>query len=428
MPIPGVAILERTPEAIAIVNQPTAVPLFVGVFFKRGSKPADGEIMRIETISDLAASFTPATASAAFNEQSADPNITVSVTNGYLSVWHYFSNGGGPCYVMPSQSLTSATLPEKIKHIPAYPDISLLSYTETAATTAPLKVEEAIGALAIFAQSNQGYFVIAGATDSSAVASTNGMHVALYYPPIRIVSPAASIMPEDVSLKGSSIPELGRDSDPKVLSNVKDSDKKTTISAAVQVALGKALAALQLSPAPAVAGLIAATDRAFGPWRAAANLPISGVSELCWAKEDNFQALFDKGWNLIRPYEGQSAVVMGARTAVAATDLTNRYVPVRRLIDMIERDLKGSLGTLTFRPNDEHTWELARAAVENYLRPLWRQQALVGEREADAYYVRCGLNQTMSAADIAAGKLVVAIGVAPVRPAEFVEIEFAQQI
>lgn len=428
MPIPGISVVERTPEAIAIVHEPTAVPLFVGSFVKRPGGPDDGELIRIGSVSDLATRFVPVTATATFAVANDDPVVAVNVSNGYLSVLHYFANGGGTCYVMPSGKLKSSSLLTKLSQLTGCPDISLLAYTDTAPNAGQLRVAQAVNALTSFAARNPGYFVLAAGIDPSDVPDTAGKHVAIYYPTVKIVSPISVVAPEDVALMGAAAPALTSKDAPSILSSVADRIKRDKITAAVQAALDQRLAAMQLPPTAAVAGLIATTDRAFGPWRAPANLPIAGVTQLCWNAGDDFQALFDKGLNLIRPFDGQLAVVMGARTAAEATDLTNRYISVRRLLDMIERDLRGSLGTLVFRPNDEQTWELARAAVENYLRPLWQQEALVGAKEAQAFYVRCGLNQTMTAADIAAGRLVVAIGVAPVRPAEFVEIEFAQQL
>jgi phage tail sheath protein FI len=81
-----------------------------------------------------------------------------------------------------------------------------------------------------------------------------------------------------------------------------------------------------------------------------------------------------------------------------------------------------------YEPNSQPTWERARSAISNYLYSLWRQGGLAGAREEEAYFVKIGLNVTMSPDDINDGKMIVQVGMAAVRPAEFIILQFTQDV
>ena len=83
---------------------------------------------------------------------------------------------------------------------------------------------------------------------------------------------------------------------------------------------------------------------------------------------------------------------------------------------------------MVLEPNDATTWAMARASIENYLLDKWKQGALLGATTKEAFFVNCGLGTTMTAQDIADGRLVVEIGMAPVRPAEFVILRFSHRM
>src|SRR3546814_6615547 len=120
-------------------------------------------------------------------------------------------------------------------------------------------------------------------------------------------------------------------------------------------------------------------------------------------------------------------IVWGART-LAGNDNEWRYVNVRRLFITVEESAKKATMQFVFEPNDANTWVKLRAMLENYLTLLWRQGALAGSKPAHAFYVRCGLNQTMTAQDILEGKLIVEIGMAAVCPAEFRSEEHTSEL
>ncbi|MCH5716191.1 phage tail sheath C-terminal domain-containing protein [Niabella hibiscisoli] len=113
---------------------------------------------------------------------------------------------------------------------------------------------------------------------------------------------------------------------------------------------------------------------------------------------------------------------------MAGNDNEWRYVSVRRFFNMVEESCKKASGQFVFEPNDANTWVKVKAMIENYLTVLWRQGALAGAKPEHAFYVACGLNQTMTAQDILEGKLIVEIGMAAVRPAEFIILRFSHKM
>ena len=122
-------------------------------------------------------------------------------------------------------------------------------------------------------------------------------------------------------------------------------------------------------------------------------------------------------------------MVWGARTLAAATgDTSWRYIPVRRLFNSAERDIKKTMQTMVFEPNSQPTWEKVRSAIENYLYHLWTQGAFAGATAKDAYFVQIGLNVTMTQDQINQGQMIATVGMAAVRPAEFIILQFTQNM
>jgi phage tail sheath protein FI len=95
---------------------------------------------------------------------------------------------------------------------------------------------------------------------------------------------------------------------------------------------------------------------------------------------------------------------------------------------MVEESVKKATYQFVFEPNDANTWVKVRAMIENYLTVLWRQGALAGAKPEQAFYVKVGLNITMTAQDILEGYMNVEIGMAVVRPAEFIVLKFSHKM
>src|SRR6201999_1828604 len=127
----------------------------------------------------------------------------------------------------------------------------------------------------------------------------------------------------------------------------------------------------------------------------------------------------------IRTFTGWGQMVWGART-LAGNDNDWRYIPVRRFYIMVESSVKNAAFQFVFEPNDGKTWVRIQAMISNYLTGLWRQGALAGSKPEQAFYVSVGLGQTMTMDDILNGRMIIEIGMAPVRPAEFIILRFTQ--
>ncbi len=134
----------------------------------------------------------------------------------------------------------------------------------------------------------------------------------------------------------------------------------------------------------------------------------------------------DAGINAIRHFTGKGTLIWGARTL----DQTDnwRYIPVRRLFNTAERDIKRAMRFAVFEPNSQPTWKRVQTAIDNYLYQLWQQGALAGNKPQEAYFVQIGKDITMSEDDIQQGKMIVKVGMAAVRPAEFIILQFSQYV
>lgn len=176
-------------------------------------------------------------------------------------------------------------------------------------------------------------------------------------------------------------------------------------------------AALALPPSAAVAGLYAAADAARGCWKAP-DQPLKSAITVKPLTAGEQAMLVDARIDPIVSFPGKGIRLWGMRTL--GSDPQWKYVPVRRLGRMIELSVRGGIEWTVFEPNDANTWTRIRGMVENFLILLWRDGALAGAKPEQAFYVRCGLAQTMTALDILEGRLIVEIGFAAVKPAEFI--------
>src|SRR5690606_2621410 len=185
-------------------------------------------------------------------------------------------------------------------------------------------------------------------------------------------------------------------------------------------------------PSGAVTGVYAATDRTRGVWKAPANIALRSVSGPSVKLSDRDQESLNvhptgKSINAIREFTGKGTLVWGARTLDGNSNEW-RYVSVRRFFNMVEESTKKATEPFVFEPNDANTWVKVRAMIENFLTLQWRAGALAGAKPEHAFYVRVGLGQTMTAQDILEGRMIVEIGMAVVRPAEFIILRFSHKM
>jgi len=179
-----------------------------------------------------------------------------------------------------------------------------------------------------------------------------------------------------------------------------------------------------IPPSGHVAGVWARTDESRGVWKAPANDTMRGVLDIERSVSQNEQSLLNPiGVNCIRPFGTRGIRIWGARTLASDTDWT--YISVRRLFNMVESTILTGTQWAVFEPNDVTLWEGVQRTVSGFLRGLWTAGALFGASADEAFYVKCD-EETNPPESIDAGLLVVEVGIAPVKPAEFVIFRLAQ--
>jgi phage tail sheath protein FI len=188
-----------------------------------------------------------------------------------------------------------------------------------------------------------------------------------------------------------------------------------------------------MPPSGAVAGAYAFVDRSRGVWKAPANVSLTRVlaPAVTFTRSEldalNVDTTSGKSINAIRPFFGKGTLIFGART-LAGNDNEWRYISVRRFFNMVEESSKKASESFVFEPNDANTWVKVQGMIENFLITLWRQGALQGAKPDHAFYVAVGLGKTMTSLDILEGRMIVEIGMAVVRPAEFIILRFSHKM
>ncbi|HYH51115.1 MAG TPA: phage tail sheath C-terminal domain-containing protein [Acidimicrobiia bacterium] len=181
---------------------------------------------------------------------------------------------------------------------------------------------------------------------------------------------------------------------------------------------------LTVPPSGHLAGVWARNDESRGVWKAPANEVIFGALDVANKVTEGEQSLLNPiGVNCIRPFSTRGIRVWGARTL--SSDPSWRYLNVRRLFNMIETSILQGTQWVVFEPNDMALWARVRRTITAFLLGLWRDGALFGATPEEAFYVKCDA-ETNPPESIDEGKLVVEVGIAPVKPAEFVIFRVSQ--
>ncbi|HWA50253.1 MAG TPA: phage tail sheath C-terminal domain-containing protein [Dongiaceae bacterium] len=187
--------------------------------------------------------------------------------------------------------------------------------------------------------------------------------------------------------------------------------------------------ATDVPPSGAVAGLVARTDETRGVWKAPAGLDadlrdVAGPA-IKITDEENGE-LNPRAVNCLRQFPGKGMVVWGGRTWLGDISSEWKYVNVRRLALFIEESVERGTQWAALEPNNETLWTAIRRDVGDFLHGLFRNGAFAGSRPQDAYFVKCD-RSTMTQADIDQGRLIALIGIAPVKPAEFVILRISHK-
>ena len=182
---------------------------------------------------------------------------------------------------------------------------------------------------------------------------------------------------------------------------------------------------ITVPPGGSVCGIYARSDNDRGVFKAPANETVAAAIDLEFDIDQGTQEVLNpRGVNVIRRFPGRGIRVWGARTL--SSDPLWKFVSVRRLFIFIEASIYNSTQWVVFEPNDQRLWARVKQTVTLFLRTQWQEGALFGAKEEEAFSVNVG-RETMTQDDILNGRLIVEIGIAPVRPAEFVIFRIFQK-
>lgn len=192
-----------------------------------------------------------------------------------------------------------------------------------------------------------------------------------------------------------------------------------------QVRETRVKATTAVPPSGFIAGVWARVDETRGIYKAPANEPIQAITGFSRAISEQEQAqLNPHGINVLRTFPSQGHLVWGARTLSAEPEW--KYIAVRRYASFLERSISAGTQWTVYESNNEALWAMLRNSIANFLDAQWRLGALQGSRPQEAYFVRVD-RTTMTQADIDQGHVIVEVGFAPVKPAEFILLRIVQQ-
>ncbi len=460
---PGVYIREISKFPPSVAQVETAIPAFIGYTEKatKDNVSLTNVPTRITSLLEYEQYFGTAdkekgisvTITDTYNsgQLSRDIVVTDPATKSkflmYYSLQMFFANGGGACYII-SVGDYSGTTPSK-SELGASGGLGKLA-KEDEPTLIVFPDATGIATVANFyglyedalKQCNKlqdRFTIIDTYNQSSTFAETLRTNISLdtsylkygavYYPWLKSTLPYIyneadiTITHTEVSAPSGTTDYNGKLNDSALIAN-------TELYNQIKTELNKLT--VTLPPSAAVAGIYARVDSNRGVWKAPANvgvMQIIGPDKKVTNDEQDGLNLHTSGKsiNVIRTFAGRGTLVWGART-LAGNDNEWRYIPVRRFFNMVEESVKKATEQFVFEPNDANTWVKVRAMIENFLTLQWRAGALAGAKQDDAFYVRVGLGQTMTAQDILNGYMHVEIGMAAVRPAEFIVLKFSHKL
>lgn len=482
--IPGVYIQEIPNLPPSIVSVPTAIPAFIG-YTQMATEYVTNDLLlkptMIESIMEYQQYFGSAYPETGLSltfgtDSQGNPTVLANVDPNarskfllFYALQLFFDNGGGQCYIVSvgtyptdgsSGIINRSDLVNGLNAIQNVDDVTLIVFPDSmnmdnyqdyyalhqSAITQCVNLQNRFTVMDLYRTS-----VVVGTNPPAVDNSTLGWNTdvqkmrnqnnftggisgdvetvkygAVYFP--RLLTDIAFVYNESkVKITGvsgfSSMADLKTPPSGHTAQNQLYNMAKDTIANDLE---------MLLPTAGAIVGVYAQVDNARGVWKAPANVNIQDAWDLEVKITNNDQSNLNVdpvgGYsiNAIRYFPGRgSAIIWGART-LAGNDNEWRYVPVRRFFTMVEQSVKNACAQFVFEPNDMNTWVRVKAMISNYLTEQWKSGALYGATAKDAFYVYIGLGQTMTAIDVLEGRMIVQIGMAAVRPAEFIILQFIQ--
>ncbi|MFM7360675.1 MAG: phage tail sheath family protein [Cyanobium sp.] len=468
---PGVYIEERSLLPPSVVGVATAVPAFIGYVAK--ALPATPWVAEINSLRDFEALFgttlprpykvklvdgvprlyrtVPGAAPVGGGPPTTTDELVPTSQRPPWLLWHsldlYFRNGGGRCYVVAvgqatdGGALSKDALLAGIKELEKQdeptlivtPEASLLStgsFREVCEASLQhcSKMKDRFALLDVKEQgAGQPIDQTGEITTARGEFGSNSLSYGAAYYPFLHTTLTELVQESAVTVE---LPAAGGgEATTQTLDQLRASS--TELYNKIKALLAEQR--VTLPPSPAMAGVIVRVDRERGVWKAPANVGLQAIIAPVDLVTDDQQGLLNvdattgKSINVIRSFAGRGTVVWGART-LAGNDNEWRYIPVRRLFITIEESVKKATSFAVFEPNDVSTWLKVKGMIESYLYNLWEQGALQGSKPESAFFVNVGLGKTMTAQDILNGIMLVEIGIAAVRPAEFIILRFSHRL
>lgn len=441
---PDVYTEEIAALAPSVAGVSTAIPAFIGYteMATKDSKSVVNSAVLISTMLEYKEIFGgPDTTSFTVmvnEDESIDGEVLTDAPGStlYYQLDLYFKNGGGACYVVSIGNYTASPTRNAflagLEAVSKEDEPTLIMLGEATHLRDADYYEVCTLALAQCADLKDRFCIFdVLPTDADAAAfregiGMNNLKYGAAYTPYLQTSINYLYNEANVLISGLTTGEGAAD---VTLDSIKAS--KSALYSKIVTKLAKQC--IVLPPGAAVAGAYATTDRERGVWKAPANIslnaviaPIEKITAAAQGKLNDDQNA-GKSINAIRSFSGKGTLIWGART-LAGNDNEWRYVPVRRLFNMIEESTKKATYFAVFEPNDAATWLKVKAMIDSYLYGIWQQGALAGSTAGQAYFVNIGLGKTMTQQDMLEGRMIVEIGIAAVRPAEFIILRFSHKL
>jgi uncharacterized protein len=480
---PGVYIEEISKFPPSVAEVATAIPAFIGYTQKAVINGRDLHTpnlviqpVRITSLLEYEQSFGTTEPEAGITitiqekvDASTPPNVTERKVSGaianpskhnmYYAMQAYFINGGGPCYIVSvgktataAGVITPADLQAGIAEVAKEDEVTLFVFSESQGMDDAGRTgvfDDAIKQCSLLKDRfaildmqvpTAGQTINAAAGDFRNISLTlDALKYATAYTPNVETIFNYVYDPTTVTLAHQQTNPAGATSggnfDGQHMSDLAPVQGSPSVGDAILLNLVKAAIdaiPVVLPPSPLVAGQYARVDSTRGVWKAPANVALSSVIKptikITEAEQENLNVdTSGKSINAIRAFTGKGTLIWGSRTLDGNSNEW-RYVPVRRFFNMAEESIKKATEQFVFEPNDANTWVKVRAMIENFLILQWRAGALAGAKPEQAFYVKVGLNETMTALDILEGRMIVEIGMAVVRPAEFIILRFSHKM
>lgn len=440
---PGVYIEEISNFPPSVASVETAIPAFIGYTDKEDYQFAARKIYSLLDFEESYCDFKSWKLNYDVKNNIVEEDF--SRNELYYHMQLYFANGGGKCYIISLGSKARNSKGKKDDYLKAL-DVLLKEDEPTLivmpeVSQLPFESCMAVNQAALLqARTLMDRFVILDIPEDeggreidnfrNGIGSENLMFGAAYYPYLKTnIGSYTKVKNEDIVFKEIIV----EDKDGKKTKSVTNAQIEPGNMDRQKMIQNVKEQTRIMPPSAAIAGVYATIDATRGVWKSPANIGLNFVSGLVKKisheehGELNIHAEGGKSINAIRSFTGRGIMVWGART-LAGNDNEWRYINVRRFYNFVEESVEKATRQFVFEPNDANTWVRVSTMIENFLTNLWRQGALTGATPKEAFFVKVGLGVTMTMDDILNGIMNVEIGLAVVRPAEFIILKFSQKM